>query len=255
MRDDLNPDETFRRPFRSWLGLDVRTGLILLVVFSAVRFALVMQANVTKNYGLVSLLFVAMALAPLILLTRSGRRRIGIRPPSPLGLVAGLVVGMACCILMAVSAGLLFGAGDANAFVYVAGTYAGLPDPMDDQTRLILFLVFALIGMSFSPIGEELFYRGLVHETFVQRLGERRAALVDAGAFALVHLSHFGLVWGASGWRLLPGPALWWVVGLFATALVFTWARRISRSVFGAVAAHAGFNLIMTAWTFYGVLA
>lgn len=229
--------------------------MILLGLFSAARFGLVMQANVTKSYAFVSLLFVVMALTPVILLTPGGRRRIGmVRPDRLVGLAAALLVGGFCCAVLIVSAGAPFGPGDANAFVYIAGTYAGLPSPMDDQTRLILFLVFATIGMTFSPIGEELFYRGLIHETFVRRLGDGRAAVVDASAFAVVHLAHFGLVWRAAGWTFLPAEALWWVGGLFATGLAFSWARRASGSIIGAIIAHAGFNLAMTAWIFYRVL-
>lgn len=255
MKEDELAAAAFRRPFRGWLSLDVRTGLILLALFSAVRFGLVMQANVNKSYGPVSVFFVVMALTPLILLTRTGRRRIGMVWPRSLGgAVGGFAAGALVCAAMVVSAGLLFGAGDDNAFVYVAGTYAGLPSQMDDQTRLILFAVFAVIGMSFSPVGEELFYRGLVHETLVGRVGEGRASVLDASAFALVHLAHFGLIWRATGWSFLLGPALWWLAGLFLTGLVFSWARRAAGSILGAISAHAGFNLAMTAWIFYGVL-
>ena len=255
MTDARATSPLFRPPFRRWLGLNVRTGLILLGLFTAVRFGLVMQANVTQSYALVSVFFVVMALTPLVLLARDGRRRIGmIWPARPMRLLSALLAGVLSCCLMIVSAELLFGAGDDNAFVYISGTYAGLPSPMDDQTRLILFLVFAGIGMTFSPIGEELFYRGLVHESFTGRLGEARAAVVDSAAFALVHLAHFGLIWRAAGWTLLPGPALWWICGLFVTGLVFFWARRASGSILGAIYAHAGFNLAMTGWIFYGVL-
>lgn len=245
----------FRRPFRDWAGFNVRTALILLGLFSAVRFGLVMQANVTKSYGLVSVFFVVMALTPLIVLTRAGRTRIGmVRPARPVWIVSALVAGALCCALMVASAAALFGAGSDNAFVYIAGTYAGLPSAMDDRTRLILFLVFAFIGMTFSPIGEELFYRGLVHDCFVGRLGQAGATLVDSAAFALVHLAHFGLVWRVTGWVFLPGPALWWFLGLFATGLAFSLARRATGSVSGAIVAHAGFNLAMTGWIFYRVL-
>ena len=245
----------FRRPFRRWLGFDVRTGLILLALFTVVRFGLVMEANVSQSYALVSVFFVVMALTPLILLGRAGRAWIGMwGSPRPLRLLVALCAGAACCGLMVLSAEGLFGAGDDNAFHYIAGTYAGLPSPMDDQTRLILFLVFALIGMTFSPIGEELFYRGLIHECFSGRLGQGRAAIVDASAFAVVHLAHFGLVWRAAGWTLLPGPAVWWVCGLFVTGLVFFQSRRAGGSLLGAILAHAGFNLAMTGWIFYGVL-
>ncbi|AYG94405.1 CPBP family intramembrane metalloprotease [Brevundimonas naejangsanensis] len=248
------PAADFRRPFRGWLAFNVRTGLILLALFGVTRFALVMLANVTRDYGLVSFFFIAMALTPLLLLTRSGRVRIGLNwRPRLTGLGLGVLLGAGCCVVLIATAGLLFGPGDDNAFTYVAGTYSALPDRMSDTLRLIMFAVFALIGMTFSPIGEELFYRGLVHESFVAGLGENRAALVDAAAFALVHLAHFGLVWRGTGWALLPLPALWWLCGLFAAALAFTWARRASGSILGAVAAHAAFNLVMTAWIFYGL--
>jgi membrane protease YdiL (CAAX protease family) len=249
------PPSPFRSPFRRWLKFDVRTGLILLALFTVVRFGLVLEANVSRSYALVSVFFVVMAATPLVLLGPEGRRRIGLTwPARPAHLLSALVAGGLCCGALIASAGWLFGAGDDNAFHYIAGTYAGLPSPMDDQTRLILFLVFAAIGMTFSPIGEELFYRGLVHESFVGRFGEPRAAMIDAAAFALVHLAHFGLIWRVTGWTLLPGPAIWWVCGLFVTGLVFFWSRRASGSVTGAVVAHAGFNLVMTGWIFYGVL-
>lgn len=255
MSDSRSLSPAFRRPFRRWLGFDVRTGLVLLILFSLVRFVLVMQANVTGSYALVSIYFVVIALTPLVLLNGEGRARIGMwGSPRPLRLFLALLAGAACCGLMIPGAEWLFGSGDDNAFRYIAGTYAGLPSPMDDQTRLILFLVFAAIGMTFSPIGEELFYRGLIHECFTGRLGEGRAAVVDASAFAVVHLAHFGLIWRATGWTVLPGPAVWWVCGLFVTGLIFFWSRRASGSIMGAIVAHAGFNLAMTGWIFYGVL-
>jgi len=255
MRDSIMPPPPFRSPFRRWLRFDIRTGLVLLALFSAVRFGLVLEASVSRSYALVSVFFVIMAVTPVVLLGREGRRRIGmIWPARPAHLLSALLAGGFCCAVMILSAEGLFGAGDDNAFRYIAGTYAGLPSPMDDQTRLILFLVFAAIGMTFSPIGEELFYRGLVHESFAGRLGDGRAAVVDAAAFALVHLAHFGLVWRLTGWTLLPGPAIWWVGGLFITGLIFFWSRRASGSIMGAIVAHAGFNLAMTGWIFYGVL-
>ncbi|HEX9964387.1 MAG TPA: CPBP family intramembrane glutamic endopeptidase [Allosphingosinicella sp.] len=228
---------------------------MLLGLFSLARVVLVLQANATGSYGLVSLLFVVMALTPLLILGRPGRERIGLtRRLRPLGALAGIAVGAGCCALMIVSAHLLFGLGEDNAFVYVARSYSGLPPVMGDSERLILFGVFALIAMTLSPFGEELFYRGLVHECFAGKVGEGRSACIDAAAFALVHLAHFGLVWSAVGWVLLPLPALWWVCGMFITALAFNWSRRASGSVVGAVAAHSAFNLVMTAWIFFGLL-
>lgn len=66
----MNP--TFRAPFRRFLAFGVRTGILLLIVFGVVRVALVLQANVTGNYQFVSIVFVAMAVLPWIVLTREG---------------------------------------------------------------------------------------------------------------------------------------------------------------------------------------
>ena len=246
----------FVRPlFRGWLGLDVRSGWILLALFSVSRVLLVMQANVTHSYTLVSVFFVIMALTPLILLSGEGRRRIGLTWRTRFaGMISAVLLGAACCVAMILSGQWLFGSGEQNAFVYIAGTYSGLPAVMSDKVRWILFGVFALIGMTLSPIGEELFYRGLVHECFAEKIGGWRAACVDAAGFAVVHLAHFGLVWGAMGWVFLPLPALWWLAGMFLTALAFNWSRRSTGSIVGAVAAHAAFNLIMTAWIFFVLL-
>ena len=112
-----------------------------------------------------------------------------------------------------------------------------------------------MIGILFSPIGEELLYRGLAHESLATRLGNRGAALVDAGAFAVTHLAHFGIVYIAGAWTLLPLPALLWVVAMFLSSLVFYAFRVLTGSILGAIVAHAAFNLAMTYVIFYGVLA
>jgi membrane protease YdiL (CAAX protease family) len=249
------PPAFLRPAFLGWLGLDPRSGWILLGLFSVARVVLVLHANVAGSYALVSLLFVVMALTPIMLLAHPGRQRIGLRwRLRPFGAFAGILIGASCCAAMIASAHLLFGPGENNAFAYVARSYSGLPPVMSEVERLILFVVFALIGMTLSPLGEELFYRGLVHECFAGKIGERRAACLDAAAFALVHLAHFGLIWTAAGWALLPLPALWWLCGMFITALAFNWSRRSSGSLLGAVAAHSAFNLSMTAWIFFGIL-
>ena len=48
-------------------------------------------------------------------------------------------------------------------------------------------------------------YRGIAHESFAAGLGERRAALIDAGPFAIPHLDSFGVVFVAGAWAFLPG--------------------------------------------------
>jgi len=148
----------------------------------------------------------------------------------------------------------LWGRTVANPFVYIAGSYTNVPDSLSDEARLIYFLIYAVIGILFSPIGEELLYRGIAHESIASRLGNGGAALVDAGAFALTHLAHFGIVYVAGAWTFLPLPALLWVSAMFLSSLVFYTFRVLTGSIVGAIVAHAAFNLAMTYAIFYSVL-
>ncbi len=247
---------TFRAPFRGVLGFNVRTGIVLLVAFGISRVILVLQANVTGSYQVVSLVFICMIVLPWIVLTREGRRRIGIVRPSRWrwmlpAAVAGVIASLAIYAVTTALWGLTF----ENPFAYIARTYSNVPDSPSDADRLIYFIIYAMIGMLFSPIGEELLYRGIAHESFAPRLGNRGAALVDAGAFAVTHLAHFGIVYIAGAWIFLPLPALLWVVAMFVSSLVFYGFRVLTGSILGAVVAHAAFNLAMNYVIFYHVFA
>jgi membrane protease YdiL (CAAX protease family) len=246
---------TFRAPFRRFLAFDVRTGILLLVVFGLVRVALVLQANVTGSYQVVSLVFVAMAVLPWVVLTRQGRRQVGIvRPSRWRWVLPAAIAGAAACLTIYAVATALWGRTIENPFAYIAGTYSNVPDSPSDSDRLIYFIIYAVIGMLFSPIGEELLYRGVAHESLASRLGNRTAALVDAGAFALTHLAHFGIVFAAGAWTFLPVPALLWVTAMFLSSLVFYGFRVLTGSILGAIVAHSAFNLTMNYVIFYGVL-
>jgi membrane protease YdiL (CAAX protease family) len=246
--------DVVRRPFRGAIGLNPRTGVLLVLIFGAVRMALVLQANVTGSYQVVSLVFVAMALLPWILLNRSGRQRMGVtRPARSRWLLPGFLAGIACCLITFAIVTLLWGESTANPFSYIAGSYSAVPDAVSEADRVIYFAIFAAIGMLFSPIGEELLYRGIAHESFAARLGDRGAALLDAGAFAVVHLAHFGIVYLAGAWAFLPVPATVWVGAMFFSSLVFYAFRALTGSILGSIVCHAGFNLAMNFVIFYAL--
>ena len=251
---DVKPG--FRAPFLRVLRFDVRTGILLLVVFGLVRMVLVLQANVTGTYQLVSLVFVAMAVLPWIVLTRAGRRVIGVvRPSRWRWMLPAALAGAAACFAVYFATTALWGFSVQNPFAYIARTYSNVPESPSDADRLIYFIIYAVISMLFSPIGEELLYRGIAHESFASRLGNRGAALVDAGAFAVTHLAHFGIVFVAGAWAFLPLPALLWVAAMFLSSLVFYAFRTLTGSLLGAIVAHSAFNLAMNYVIFYGVLA
>lgn len=247
----------FYRPFwRFLLRPGWRSGLALVLLWSIPRFWLVLWASRTGSYQYVSLLFLSMWAAPYLLLSREGRKAMGICRPRRYGwLLAGLAAGLAYCGLMFALSYGVYGLTERNWLYYISGTYSNLPPEMNADTRLAFFLIFAAIGMTFSPIGEELFYRGLIHENFRASFGQRLASVLDSLAFALVHLAHFGIVYVSGSWKFLAGPALLWAAALFGLCLSFSCFRQRSGSILGAILAHAGFNLGMNYFIFYHILA
>jgi membrane protease YdiL (CAAX protease family) len=127
----------------------------------------------------------------------------------------------------------------------VAAIIAKRPDD-----KIIYFWIYAITSMTFSPIGEEFLYRGVVHSSFVEKYGEQKASYIDSAAFALTHLAHFGIVYIASAWDFFLVPALIWVILMF---IVFFICKKQTGSIFGAVLSHAGFNFAMMYFIFYHV--
>ena len=246
-------DQNFYRS--RYLSLGWKTGLWFLIIFSIPRFLIVLQANATGNYQWVSIVFITMMLTPYLILNRQGRIRIGLRKPkSWSALFATIVLGSASGMIIFLVAQVLYGGGEGNWFAYIARSYNNLPSPLSPDDRMLYFLIYSSVSMTFSPIGEEIFYRGLVHENFAKSLGEPKASLVDSLAFSLVHLAHFGVIYTTEGWKFLIIPGLLWVGLLFFTCLLFSLARKITGSLLGAILSHASFNLAMNYFIFYFLL-
>lgn len=237
------------------VSYNYKLGLFLILLFGIPRFILVLEANASGGgYGLVSFIFILMWFTPLILLTKDGRRNIGIRKPTnSIWLLYSFLIGALFCLLMYVLAKLLFGDTINNSFVYISRSYT-VPLDVLSTNRLTMFLMFSLVGMTFSPIGEEILYRGVVHGTFVPRFGENVASVFDSLAFALTHLAHFGIVYNLGGWHFLPLPSLFWVLGMFVACRLFFLCKQKTDSILGAIVAHAGYNVGMMYVIFYHIL-
>lgn len=227
----------------------------LILVWGIPRFMVVLNANQTGQYHWVSLIFISMWFTPWIFLSKIGRKKAGLkRPSSFLWLFFGGLAGSLACLIMFLLAQYFFGNSINNWFVYISNSYSNIPEHLTAPDRMIFFLVYAGIGMVFSPIGEELFYRGVLHECFAHSIGNRKASWIDGAAFSLTHLAHFGIIYNLGKWHFLPLPSLLWVVLLFLTCLLFYYFRKKSDSILGAILAHAGFNLMMSYLIFYYLL-
>ena len=237
-----------------WNGL---FGFVLILLFGIPRFIIVLQANQTGNYRYVPIIFIIMWIAPFVLLTREGRSFIGMRKTRNYHwLFISLFTGAAACAVMFMIAELCFGNSVNNWFVYISKSYSvvDLIRNATSEQKQAYFLIYALAGMTFSPIGEELMYRGLIHGSFAAQLGEKQASLVDSLAFSLTHLAHFGIVYLSGVWTFLPLPGVLWVLLMLGTSLLFFFCKEKTGSLLGAIFCHAGFNLAMTYFIFYHIL-
>ncbi len=251
----MNSNSILRPIWQLKFKFDWRFGLVLILLLGIPRFIIVLNANVTGNYSRIAIIFLLMWLSPLIFLTKKGRTFIGIKKPlNYYWLVYSFIAGVLICTFVYIVAILLFKHTFSNWFVYISKSYSASGVILNNSQRQTLFLIYALTGMTYSPIGEELFYRGLVHSSFVSKLGEQRASTVDSLAFALTHLAHFGIVYISGRWQFLFIPALIWVFGMFITSKIFFICKKKTGSILGAIFSHAAFNLTMMYFIFYHIL-
>ncbi|WP_124980986.1 CPBP family intramembrane glutamic endopeptidase [Nonlabens xiamenensis] len=240
------------KPF--WLKyfkFDWKFGLVLLLAISIPRFILVLHGNFIGSMQFVGIAMLSMAAAPFVFLTKFGRRKISIKKPARIyWLMIAFIIGAGFSMFLYFIGDALYGQSYENWYTYIGASYPISPD-IDENTRLIMFGVSAFIAMTFSPIGEELFFRGIVHSSFANSLGDRKASLIDSAAFAIVHISHFGFVYHQQQWEFLLLPTLIWVLSMFLVSILFYVCRKASGSILGAIICHAAFNLGMTYLIFY----
>ncbi len=172
---------------------------LLLVVALAIVFASMRAAGMLGPSNLQYLLplsFMLMALMPWVLLNREGRKQMGLVFPTRiygfiLTISLGALLATACFVLGFV----LFGSSADNWYMSIANNYRSIMDT-SRFTLIQLHLIFTLPALLFSPIGEELFFRGLLQRTLEERLSSAKSTVIECGIFGFVHLCHHGLFWG-----------------------------------------------------------
>lgn len=238
------------------LKFNWKFGLILILLFGIPRFLFVLEANRTANYNFTSIIFVIMWLTPFLLLKKGGRTIIGIKWTGNVQwMISSFILGIFACFIVFFIGTYLYQDSIENWFVYISNSYRSIPiEELKGNTKLLYFLLFGVIGMTFSPIGEELLYRGLIHQSFVPKFGNNKASILDSLSFAMVHLAHFGVIYESGSWKFLFVPAILWVTLMFMTSRLFFYCKSKTGSIYGAILSHAGFNLAMTYFIFYHIL-
>ena len=229
-------------------------GIILILVFGVSRFWAVLYGIKSGDTKYLPIIFILMMLTPIILLNRRGRRFIGIRKfKNNYWILFSFLLGILICTIVFILGEVIFQDSISNWFVYIGNSYPiELASILPDE-KFIYFIIFSLIGVTFSPFGEELLYRGIVHGSLVSKFGETKSAIIDSAAFGLTHLAHFGIIYSNNEWSFLIVPAMLWVVLIFITGLIFNFCKSKSESIWGAVISHIGFNIAMTYYIFYQI--
>lgn len=240
------------KPFWSrYFEFNWKFGLFLILIVCIPRFILVLHANSSGNYSSIGLIMLISAIAPFVFLTKSGRKQIGIRSPQNANwLIYSFLFGLFSSVLLYFLGNLLYSDSYQNWYQYIGKSYQ-ITTNLSEADKRIMFLVMAITGMTFSPIGEELFFRGIVHESFAKSLGQRKSSIIDSSAFAITHISHFGLVYINNSWTFFGIPTCLWVISMFLISLLFSFFRKKTNSILGAILCHAAFNLGMIYCIFY----
>lgn len=234
-----------------FFSFDWKVGLFLILIVCIPRFALVLYANVFGNYGSIGLIMTISAIVPFIFLSKYGQKEIGITKSKKFKpLLVAFLSGLFVSIILYLLGEILYGNAFENWYAYIGKSYK-IPLDISQGDRRILFIIMVLVGMTFSPIGEELFFRGIVHSSFARSIGEKKASVVDGSAFALTHISHFGLVFINNKWDFFIVPTMIWGTSMFLISLLFFVCRKKTGSILGAIICHSAFNLGMIYCIFY----
>lgn len=244
-------ENELRQFWRRLFDFNWKLGLFLILIVCVPRFILVLNANETANYRYIGLIMTISAIAPFLFLNKHGREIIGLtKTKNYYWLLWSFVFGLIFSVLLYFVGDIIYKDTFENWYVYIGKSY-NIPTEIKPNDKLIMFVIMAIVGMTFSPIGEELFFRGIVHSSFAKSFGDRKASIIDSSAFALTHISHFGLVFINNEWDFLTIPTLIWVLSMFLVSILFYTCRVKSGSLAGAIICHSAFNLGMIYCIFY----
>lgn len=184
---------------------------------------------------------------PWLLSTKEGRRTMGFKGPvTARWFLTGPLAALVLLLIAALTSWVFFGDSEANWLAqhatFLDESLRSLPSETD---VFVLFAVATLPAMLFSPLGEEFLYRGFMLADFTASWGYRAAMLVQASAFALLHLAHYGLN------PFQPDLIAVFIPSIFVAGLAFGWIRYKSGSIWVAVWSHSIFNLGMNGIVFW----
>ncbi|MGO9777196.1 MAG: lysostaphin resistance A-like protein [Terracidiphilus sp.] len=225
--------------------------LLVLTVLAAARFYSAFGPPQARILFLLHIL--VMWTLPFLFLTRQGRREIGLRKQgnSAFNMLLSALAGAVCGLAFFAIGMALYGDSPDNWCVSIRDSFQ-LNQMLAVMSPAAVFAVITLSTMSFTPIGEEFLFRGLIQQSFTMRWNAVVATLVNGFAYGLMHLLHVHGLWhDAAGFhlRLISGALM--VILLAGLGATLTLCRLWTGSLWCAVVAHAACNLAMISAIFF----
>ena len=161
-------------------------GFIFAILFAAIRGFGMLGSQAARP--LIPLGFVIMMVLPFIFLTPEGRRQIGLRKSNArFTYVVAVLYGVGAASLCFLLGVLFFDKGPDNWFITIRNYYVGQVPGAFDMPLQTFFIVVTVPALIFSPIGEELFFRGFLQDALanpVRAAGEYGRRVRDLWACA-----------------------------------------------------------------------
>ncbi len=241
------PQPVFLKPiWTELIGPPWLVSLVVLLVLAGVRFFAFLSP-----YGFQELYFlqtVGMWTVPFALLTPHGRRQIGFtgRGITLTSMLLSAFAGIACGLILW-SLGMAIFGNSPNNWCLSIRNYLHFDEMRGLLSPLGIFAVYALPAVFLNPVGEEIFFRGFLQESFALRFNRPFATVVNSVLFGFVYLSLHGIFQDASGYHIRLASAALAVFLLACIGVVFNLCRNLFGSIWPSMAAHAAFNLTILA--------
>lgn len=239
-------DKMLLRKFWKWIFQAAWVVCLFLFLALGALRAYGLYSSQETAFFVILLVFLTMWWLPFVFYSEAGQRSIGVRPPRDTRwYVWGFFLGTGCALIAFNMGYVLYGMESGNWLITLRERV--LADPQIAQTSQWVQLITIVLAMViFVPVGEELFFRGMVHEAFGVKWGSTTALLANSLAFGVVHLLHHGLFYmPGTGWNFffISGPI--YMLLMIGLGMVLTLCRQRSGSIWASVVAHASFNFVL----------
>ena len=201
--------------------------------------------------GIWSTLFIPLSMIiiwpiPWLFSTKEARNGMGFKAPkSKNWFLLGPLYALVALVISTSIVWVIFG-NNVNTWMvqhalYLNEALSQAPSNASMSTRFALITIPALM---FSPFAEEFLFRGYMISGFIKIWGIRNAICIQAFAFALAHLAHYGLN------PFQPLLIAIWFPSMFFVSVVLGWIVLKSGSIWVAVLSHGLINIGMNGLVF-----